>query len=111
MTTTSPHPTHIPRRTRPRARRSGIAALTLAAGLAVSAGTGTAAADSADLPPGTPQQVGDAIADSTEYAGYVAGSVEAFFQLPPAEAIGGSAAAGSIALCLLLPVPGDTCVI
>jgi hypothetical protein len=79
----------------------------LATGLLV-AGTGAGTASAQELPT---DQVQGAAEDSAEYAGYVAGSVEAFFQLPPDEAVGGSAVAGSAALCLLLPTPDDTCVI
>lgn len=106
--------------TTPRRRRFTIIALSaavtgaLALTTAATAGAGTAGA--AELPSSAEaqSQVNGAVADSVEYGGYVAGSVDAFFRLPVDQAVFGSAAAGAIALCLLLPappVPDGTCVI
>ncbi len=72
---------------------------------------GTAGA--ADLPSSSDvqSQVNGTVEDSVEYGGYVVGSVGAFFQLPVDQAVFGSAAAGALALCLVLPTPDGTCVI
>lgn len=95
MTTTSPR------------HRTRVSIVALATGLLLS-GLGAGSASAQELPS---DQIQGSVEDSTEYAGYVAGSVEAFFQLPPDEALGGSAAAGSLALCFLNPFADDTCAI
>lgn len=79
--------------------RLRLAAASVTGGLLLTVGTASAAPD---LP---------AVTDSIEYSGYVVDSVDAFFRLPPADAVAGSAVAGSLALCLLLPGPDNTCVI
>lgn len=104
MVTTSHHRQGHQHATRHRAAVVATGALALAG-----AGAGAGAANAAELP--SSADVPSQVNDSAEYGGYVAGSVEAFFQLPPDQAILGSAAAGSTALCLILPTSDDTCVI
>lgn len=98
--------------TSPRHRRLTTAALaTAVVGTLALTTAGTAGA--AELPSSSEvqSQVNGAVEDSVEYGGYVAGSVGAFFQLPVDQAIYGSAAAGALALCLVLPTPDGNCVI
>lgn len=98
--------------TTPRHRRLATVALATAFTGALAVTTaGTAGAT--DLPSSSEvqSQVSGAVEDSVEYGGYVAGSVDGFFRLPVDQAIFGSAAAGALALCLILPTPDGTCVI
>ena len=100
----------------PRTRRpltSAALTVSLTGALALTTAGTAGAAESAGLPSssGVQSQVNGAVADSVEYGGYVAGSVDAFFRLPVDQAIYGSAAAGALALCLVLPSPDGTCVI
>ena len=109
MFTTSHHrPTH--RRTR-RPRTAAVSTAAALAGALALAGAGTAGAD--DLPSSSDlqSQVNGGVEDSVEYSGYVAGSVGAFFQLPVDQAVFGSAAAGALALCLVLPTADGNCTI
>lgn len=99
--------------TSPRTRRpltSAALTVSLAGALALTT-AGTAVAAELPSSPGVQSQVSGAVADSVDYGGYVAGSVQAFFRLPVDQAVFGSAAAGVLALCLILPTPDGTCVI
>ncbi|MGO1274541.1 hypothetical protein [Corynebacterium variabile] len=95
-------------------RRRRLTTTALATGLTgVLAVTTAGTAGAADLPSSSEvqSQVNGAVEDSVEYGGYVAGSVGAFFRLPVEQAIYGSAAAGALALCLVLPSSDGNCVI
>ena len=100
-----------PRTRRPLTSAALTVSLTGAPGVLAVTTAGTAGA--ADLPSSSEvqTQANGAVEDSVEYGGHVAGSVGAFLRLPVEQAIYGSAAAGALALCLVLPSPDGTCVI
>lgn len=84
------------------------------AGLTTALAVATAAPASVqELPTGSDLQnhTSTVVDDSLEYGGYVVGSVQEFFRLPLDQAVFGSAVAGSLALCLILPTPDGTCVV